>query len=254
MEIILNEREYAEKIVATGVIPKPESDSLYILAKYFEYLGVKNNELESRLNEFMERNYKNYNAVSWSKTLDYVIHKAKRHDLIEIDYIPVTKNELKTVQEIENKELRQLAFTILCIAKFYNKINPQNNDWVNQDFDYIFDSARIQKNNNDQALMFYELKTLGLVRFSKIPENTNINVLYADDGSEEVLQIRDYRRLGFEYLKYVGEKFINCVDCGILMRPKTQAKRCTKCQKEYRREYYRIHKQNSRSKSEMSTN
>lgn len=247
MEIILNEREYAEKIVATGVIPKPESDSLYILAKYFKYLGVKNKDLESRLNEFMERNYKNYNAVNWSKTLEYVVRKAKRHDIIEIDYIPVTKNELKTVQEIENKELRQLAFTILCIAKFYNKINPQNNDWVNQDFDYIFDSARIQKTNNEQASMFFKLKTLGLVKFSKIIENTNINVLYVDDNSEEILQIRDFRRLGFEYLKYTGEKFINCVDCGILLIPKTQAKRCSRCQKQYRNEYMRILMKNNRT-------
>lgn len=237
MNIILNERKYAEKIIATGIIPKPEANTLYILAKYFRENGVENSKLEDKLNEFMNANYKNYNEVNWSKTLGYVISKSKRHKLINIDYIPVTRNELKTVGELEDKEYRQLAFTILCIAKFYNKINPQNNDWVNQDFKYIFDTAGISKSGEAQAVMFHELRKNGLVRFSKVPENTNINVLFIDDNSDEVLRITDFRRLGYEYLNYIGEKFIRCINCGLIVRAKSEKKRCKKCQEDYRREY-----------------
>ena len=246
MDIILNEREYAEKIIATGIIPKPEVDTLYILAKYYRENGVENNELEAKLNEFMNTNYKNYNEVSWSKTLGYVMSKSKRHKIIDIDYMPVTKNELKTIGELEDKEYQQLAFTILCIAKFYNKINPQNNDWVNQDFKYIFESAGIIKSGEIQAVMFHELRNKGLVRFSRVPENTNINVLFIDNDSDEALKVTDFRRLGYEYLNYTGEKFIRCINCNLIMRAKTQKKRCRKCQEDYRRECKRNFMRNKR--------
>ena len=56
-----------------------------------------------------------------------------------------------------------------------------------------------------------------------------------------ILQIDDFRELGYEYMKYCGYgKFINCNDCGRLMKlysKDNQTVRCAECQHKYRRKY-----------------
>ena len=52
-------------------------------------------------------------------------------------------------------------------------------------------------------------------------DNVNVNVQFVDNESEVILQIYDFRDLGYEYALYCGEKFIRCKECDRLIRPKT---------------------------------
>ena len=49
-------------------------------------------------------------------------------------------------------------------------------------------------------------------------DNTSIRVTFIDTESPEELFVSDFRELGYEYLKYKGENFIRCAECGILTR------------------------------------
>jgi len=243
MNLILDEKKYAEEVINGGLGNHTAKEALYILAKYYRFCGQSNKKITESLNNFMVKNYKNYNPVEWSMTIDYDVKNTKTKKLNQIEYIPVTKNELKTIKEIKGDDLQTLAFTLLCIAKFNNLVYPENHDWVYQNKGEIFKVAHLKQTEVNQDLMFNDLKTIGLIKLSKKINNTNLGLLYIDDDSEVVLKITDTRALGYEYLKYKGEKITCCQDCGVLMRVKTDLKRCTECNKVYRREYFRLRKQ-----------
>ena len=59
---------------------------------------------------------------------------------------------------------------------------------------------------------------MGLLEFSRRNDNTNCQVTFVNDDSENILFISDSRELGYEYLAYKGDNFIRCADCGILTR------------------------------------
>jgi uncharacterized C2H2 Zn-finger protein len=79
--------------------------------------------------------------------------------------------------------------------------------------------------------MIHDLRSLGLIKMNKIVDNLSINVCYIDSGcSDEILMIKDFRNLGYEYLLYCGEKFFRCNNCGILVRKNsTNDKYCKDC-------------------------
>ena len=84
----------------------------------------------------------------------------------------------------------------------------------------------------EKDVKFNKLKELGLIEYAKKVNNLNIQVLYIDDDSENKLFISDFRKLGYEWRLYKGEKYIRCADCGILVKNTNSKRRyCKECAK-----------------------
>ncbi len=201
---------------------------------YARYLyheqGLKKSGIIKELNNFMEVSYPRYNPVDWNTSIEKYANKASKYPLCECKGIWITENELKTIKEIQNKVLERLAFTLLCLAKFKNYRNQNNNNWVNYSNGEIYNIACINTTAFDKDLKFNQLRELGLIEYAKKVNNLNIKVLYIDDDSEKKLFISDFRKLGYEWRLYKGEKYIRCADCGILIRRKTNnQKYCKDC-------------------------
>ena len=62
--------------------------------------------------------------------------------------------------------------------------------------------------------MFGQLKDAGMIRFSKQIDNLSVQVLFAEDG-DVALRVTDFRNLGYQYMKYHGEPYFECANCGI---------------------------------------
>lgn len=201
---------------------------------YARYLyheqGLKKSGIIKELNNFMEVSYPRYNPVDWNTSIEKYANKASKYPLCECKGIWITENELETIKEIQNKVLERLAFTLLCLAKFKNYRNQNNNNWVNYSNGEIYNIACINTTAFDKDLKFNQLRELGLIEYAKKVNNLNIKVLYIDDDSEKKLFISDFRKLGYEWRLYKGEKYIRCADCGILIRRKTNnQKYCKDC-------------------------
>lgn len=212
--------------------------TLGILARYWNYMGYNKKEICNLLNSFMIANYKGYNPVKWDLTIDKLASKASKYPLIQIDYICITKHELNTIQSINGKPLQRIAFTLLCLAKFYNAVNDKNNNWVNSKINNIFKMAKVQASKTNKPLMINDLKNLGLIKYSAKVDNININVRFINNESEVILQIKDFRDLGYEYALYCGEKFVRCLDCERLTRSNKTKKRCKECQEQADKQRY----------------
>lgn len=163
--------------------------------------------------------------------IDRYSNTADKYTLVEIESVPVTQGELDTIERITSKPLRRLAFTLLCIAKFYNMSRPKNNNWTNKPDKEIFKLANIQTPSMRQSLMLNDLYALGLIGYSKLVDNVNICVKFIDNDSKPVLYISDFRNLGYQYMRYTGDtSFTECESCGLIMRrTSNRLKYCPDC-------------------------
>lgn len=180
----------------------------------------------------MLKNYPNYNSIDWQPIIEKYANSAHKYSLIECDGVWITENELQTIQSLNDKVLERLSFTLLCLAKFGNIKNPNNNNWVTIEDSEIYKIANISTSSFDKGIRFNKLKSLGLIAYAKKINNLNIQVLYVDDESTPVFKVGDFRALGHEWRLYKGEKYIRCNECGLLVKKTNNKKKfCRECAK-----------------------
>ena len=176
--------------------------------------------------------------MTWSDTLDSATKYATKYPLIMIDEILVTKPEMEKIDSLPGKQLRRLAFTLLCISKYLYTVSESTNYWVNTPDNEIMKMANINTSIKRQSSMFGQLKDAGMIRFSKQIDNLSVQVLFAEDG-EVALRITDFRNLGYQYMKYHGEPYFECAHCGLTDKIKSATQRrpqkyCAQCAVEIR--------------------
>lgn len=209
---------------------------MYARYLYHEKQLRKTNIIKE-LNTFMELNYPRYNPVEWMANIEKYANKADKYPLCECKGVWITQNELQTISAIHNKVLERLAFTLLCLAKFRNFRNPDNNNWINYSNGEIYTAACINASAYDKDIKLNTLRESGLIKYAKKVNNLSIQILYADDTSENILFISDFRKLGYEWRLYKGDNFIRCKDCGILIKKtNNNQKYCKNCSDRIRKE------------------
>lgn len=231
--IVLNELEYAEQCIKNHYIDKPYP-TLSILAKYYYFhLGHTKKEVIDDLTEFISTNYVKYQSEHryWDEVIEKLSNKVDKYTLYEIAGVWITEDELNTIQNIKNDTLERIAFTLLCLAKLANMKNEKSNGWVNDSAKDIFSLARVSATTVKKYELLGELYNLGLIELPKRNDVLSYRVTFINADSKNELFIHDFRELGYEYLKYKGQSFIRCAECGILTRSnKNGTKRyCSKC-------------------------
>ncbi len=231
MELIMNERIAAEKIIDTGKIEGKPGKTLSLLARYYCHIeGKKPAEIKKMLNKFMSLNYKNYYPDDWETLIKKCCAGSKKYPIVEIDEVPVTKNELTAIKQIGNKKAEKLAFVLLVVAKFCNMRNEKNNGWVMVDKYNVLPRARITGTVLARYSCFHALAERGLITYSKKVDSVNVRVEFIDNDSEIELLVTDFREFGYQYLMYRGENFIKCAECGVVTRATIHNKKyCKDC-------------------------
>lgn len=232
--IVLNEKAYAEECLQKKSISDKPFYTLSILAKYYYHcFGYRKAKITELLTDFMKKYYPRYdcNKAMWNESIEKIAKNAGKYTLFEIDGVWITEAELETIANIHNKVLERLAFTLLCLAKLGNTKNLKNSGWVNNDAKEVFSLARISCSVANRYERLGELHSLSLLEFPRRIDNLSCRVTYINDNSEKKLFISDFRELGYEYLKYKGENFIRCRECGVLIRNNKSGtkKYCSEC-------------------------
>lgn len=220
--IVLDEKDYAEKCLRDGLKTRDLYTSLVIIARYYYHVcKYRKQKIYVLLFDFLKQNYPRYelDEAYWMETIEKIAAHAGKYPLTELRGVGITETEMQTITNIHNRVLERLAFTMLCIAKFWDLKKPNNNGWVNTESKELFQYARISSKAIDREIRIGELHELGLLEFPKKNGNLNCRVtfIHADD-TNEALFVDDFRELGYAYLKYRGENFIKCAECGILIR------------------------------------
>lgn len=216
MSIVLNEHYSAEQAIQSRSLGKKPSETLVRVARYYidNCESMNKKAIRNKLDIFLLQCDPTASIPKWSKMLDFATDWAFKHKAVQIDSITITKPELSKINELNGKQIKRLAFVLLCLSKYWNIINPRNDNWVNNKDNEIMAFANINTSIKRQCAMYAMLRDAGLIQFSKKVDNTNVKVCFAEDG-EPAMVITDLRNLGYQYLKHNGEPYFECQNCGI---------------------------------------
>lgn len=232
----MNEREYAENAIRARDLGTRPYDTLCRVAKYY-YLDHSKKDIRRMLDQFLIQCDPSASLTGWSDTLDYIVKNINKYPLIEIDNISISKSEMGKIDKADSVQARRLAFTLLCISKYWDIVYTLNNHWVNTPDSEIMKMANISTSIKRQSILYAKLNDMQLIRFSKKVDNTNVQVLFSDNG-EETMSVSNFANLGYQYLKYHGGNFFECENCGIVTKQNdcrsNKKKYCDKCSLEIR--------------------
>lgn len=217
MSIVLNEREWAIDMVDRSDIGKKPSETLRRVARMYIDDGLKADVVRRRLSDFIIHCDPSANPFSWDDAISRAILSAQKYQAIHIDKIVISKSEMSKIDSLDGKQIRRLAFTLLCLAKYWNHVRNTDDCWVNNKDNEIMQMANISTSIKRQSMMYFTLKELGMIQFSKMVDNTNVKVCFADCG-DTAMEITDFRNLGYQYLMYHGEPYFVCQNCGIVTK------------------------------------
>ena len=234
MSVVLNEYDWAEDAIRNQSLGKKPSETLGRVAKYYINKGASKREARLQLEAFLKQCDPTASIPKWSTMLDYAVSKALKYGIIEIDCVNVSKNELERINSLDGRPIKRLAFTLLCLAKYWDAVNPNGDHWVINKDTEIMKLANINTSIRRQSAMFAELNKLGMVQFSKKIDNTSIRVCFIEEG-ETAMSLCDFRDLGYQYLMYMGEPYYACESCGAIIKKNSKStvgrksKYCPEC-------------------------
>lgn len=217
MSIVLNEYDWAEKMIDHHDIGKKPIETLSRISKYYLANHYDRKEIRKKLEEFLIQCDPSVSLPQWDDALSRVVKNADRYPLIVLDGVDISDKEMMRIERLDGRQIKRLAFTLLCAAKYWDAVYPQNNHWVNcQDRD-VMRMANINTSIRRQSTMFAILRDEGMIRFSRKIDNINVQVSFIEDGETE-LHIHDFRNLGYQYMKHYGGPYFECVNCGIVVK------------------------------------
>ena len=181
----------------------------------------------------MRKNCEMYNPVKWKGTILKYVKGAKKYEMVQIDSIGITQQELDTISSLGERRLRKLLFTLICLAKFYNKRSGTANDWVSTEYKDIFRMAHLFITQRVQTKLLSDLYNLGMISFGSKITNLNIHVNVIDHENESIWLIDDFRDLGNEYVfRTEGMDLMRCESCGLVIRRNRNVQKyCPNCAK-----------------------
>lgn len=224
MTIVLNEHDWARECIETRNLGKKPFETLSRVAKYYLDKDYGKKEARKATEQFLLQCEPTASLPKWADTIELALNRALKYDAIQIDSIEITEPEMAKIDALEGKQIRRLAFTLLCLAKYWNLVNPNCDSWVNNKDSEIMRMANINTSIKRQSLMYYNLNELGMIQFSRRVDNTNVRVCFIEDG-DPVMTVTDFRNLGYQYLKYHGEPYFECANCGLVIKQNTTAGR-----------------------------
>ena len=214
MTIVLNEHEWAEDMITQRSLGKKPYETLCRVARYYLDSGIQKRDVRRMMDSFLLKCDPSVSLPKWSDLLDKALQRALKYKAINLEGVTVTKPEMARIESCGGRQIQRLAFTLLCLAKYWNAVTGKTDGWVNSKDSDIMKMANVGTSIKRQSLMFHNLNEAGMIRFSKKIDNTNVQVCFMEDG-EPAVHITDFRNLGYQYLKYRGGPYFVCANCGI---------------------------------------
>jgi len=219
MGIVLNEREAACEAIRRKELGRQPSETLRRVAGYIREGNKRltKRDVRKQLEMFLLRCDSNVSLPNWSKSLSYAVSYAFKHGLIQIESLLISKPEMDRIDSLESRQAKRLAFVLLCLAKYWDTAGERNDHWVNCEDKEIMKMANINTSIRRQCALYALLKEEGFIEFAKSVDNINVRVCFVESG-ETAMAITDLRNLGYQYLKFHGEPYFECRNCGIITR------------------------------------
>lgn len=216
MNIVLNETQWAKNAIDNSDLGIDARETLRRVARYYFDNGMTAAQVQESVNSFLISCDPSVSTVKWALTTGGAVAFASKHKAVNIGKVCITESEIQKIRSISfGKQAERLAFTLLCLAKYWNACADSDSGWVNSSDSDIMKMANIKTAIKRQCKLYHDLIELGLISPSNKIDCTHLRVNFVDDNSPVVMEITDFRSLGNQYLAYIGEPFFKCAECGV---------------------------------------
>ena len=217
MNIVLNELEWARCAIMDRNLGRKPYETLVRVAKLYIYEGNNKASVRRNLEDFIARCEPGTPLPGWGDTIERAIKMASKYKPVQLDHVSVTQPEMDIISKLESKQLQRLAFTLLCISKYWDAVHPQNDHWIKNTDAEIFKMANINTSIKRRCQMYTQLVEHGLIAFPKKVDSVNIHVLFQKDG-DSALDVDNFQNVGYQYQYYCGNSgFFRCAECGLVV-------------------------------------
>lgn len=243
---ILDEKMYAEGIIANGFQSKKWGLELFILAKYNRFLkNMSKKDCKDDLTEICNKNIRDYNLTDYYLTLKKAIDNAYKKDakLFEIKSIEFSSGELDFIKNLAiAPKSKRLLFCLLCCSKI-NELSHQSKFWINIAIN------RLKKMNNC-ASNSYTVNILNELISNElifINDKGSIYLSFLNNNFTGLIRKFDFKNIeefntcGLWWEKYVcnDKRVIKCNACNMLVwKSSNRQIYCNDCSKGKVREKY----------------
>jgi hypothetical protein len=212
---IFNELKEAEWLLEHGFRRGFLKSEIGLIAKYYRYIGLEENEISNKTFEFCKKFALGYNEILDDPVVEQQIQKSKKYKLrVPID-INITENELKIIKELHNYRYEKVLFTMLVVAKYEKLTNEKNESkeyYINKKPLEIYRLSHTSKKKNENIINILYKKDLIDDKSNIIKYNDNnikflLKFTTTEDISKNVILITDINNIIKFYPPY-------CEVCG----------------------------------------
>ena len=237
--MILNEEKFArDLILGKNTSVKSTMGKIGYITRYnAQILNKNDNENYMSTIQWMQKHQDNFEEGSYSCAISKAIKGAKKRPLYKIDNIVVTKNELNTIQSLNDIRQEKIVFVLLCMAKHQKYSIGFTDGLVKYNITELYKMARVSIPSEDREYVLNKLFKRGIVDSPKKNNTKCLFVTFIDDIGEPVLNLDeiDCKELAYVYLNWKnnGKGYTRCHKCNRLMKQsKTKPKKyCEECAK-----------------------
>lgn len=216
-EIVLNETEWAKEAIDALSLGRKPYETITRVAKYYKSQGYRKSDVRRQVEDFMIRSDPRLSLVKWDNAITAAVNAAEKYPPVCIAGVSVNEPEMDKIEQLDSVLKQRVMFTLLCLAKYGNAVNPKNGNWVNIPQKEIFSLANVAITGKRQSLMINDLWQSGYVGYSRLVDNVNLNVKIIEDG-DTVMFVDDFRNLGNQYMWYHGGNYFACEGCGVVLK------------------------------------
>ena len=237
MRLILNEMKQAEKMIKEKRLGEDKNESIKILIKYYKHKEIGSDKTRNEIEDFLSSTTSDFNSVKMGDYLDGLVNSCYKNNwtLLQREDIIITKKEIESIRKLNDRNLEKLCFVMLIMCKADNIEESKYGFWVNRDITEIFNESNIKRNSVLQDAMLRKLRESKYMDLSSNVRKMGLKLNYVDkikdySGEEISIKLNKFEQLDLVYLKLIGERIIECEECGKLIQQiNNKIKYCKKC-------------------------
>lgn len=248
--VIVDEEKIVDKAFEGKLLIDNQSKVVHLLIKYYCSQGKSDMlEIKEEIFKVMTKCDSEFTRPKWNEYLEKQIFKYLKNkerynsndDLIHIENIKITKEELKVIDSLKDKKLQKIAFILLVYVKIDQQLHKNDSEWINYALGNIFKESKIIGNSKTKMKLLHELNKKELITNNLDNRKCSIKINYINNESESVLIIDDLEGVIYHYLNYIGEHWKKCEYCEkwIKANKSNNNTSCSECKKNKWNEYNR---------------
>lgn len=242
--LILKESELLDIALNNKKVKKADIPNiLVVLSKYYFSLGLSNEEVYDKLNEYYKSTDIGYNeTVSYEFITSLInrIYNSERFNIVDVNKVVISVDEWSRIISLNDRGAEKLAFSMLVHQKVNEIKNPKSNGWINTERSYLLMDAGFTKQTLEVKLHFHTLYKKGYIGKRNAVDATGYLINYRDINAESdpKITITNFEKIITYYDEHRnGNKYKECELCKKRIKvTNNRIKYCTPCAKKVKRE------------------